>query len=263
MTLLPVRRRLRPRPDTFEQWRTIDGRPTCTRVTWVERHPRLPENPRRLLTAMARFAVEVWTSFLWVWGAPRAMLRLRHLPARQWRCARDHIYHIEGLVRRLLLIAALCQKVALAPLQRRAINRASANRVRENANAPATWCVSFSAMPPDLESENCAHARGPRRRLPQAFIATRGLARRMEALSRAMQQGRQRARRLAFRLARLAERNARANRPRLLGLRVWDFHPCARTPGKHAVQTAMRKAAPLSVRLLTRWNMGQERWEPG
>ncbi len=265
MTLLPTRRRMRPRPDTFERWHTVDGRPTCTRSTWIEPYPRVPDDPRRALNPLMRFAAQVWANFVWILGGPRAMLRARAIATADWRYACDRIFHLEELVRRILLIAALTMNVTLRPASGSHARSALRKPKRENANSPRTWRVSFRSMPATLEGvppRAKVYPRNPRSR-PLAVRNTRGLARRMEALIRAITHGRVHARRLAFRMAQIEARNARSNQPRLLGLRHWDFHPLARTPGKHAVNTGMQKAALLSVRVLTRWNMRAERPEPG
>lgn len=269
--LLPSRRAMRPRPDTFTRYHMVDGRNVSTRYTWVEPCPRLPDDPRRALNSLMRFAASVWATFIFLWGGPRAVLRQRTMSARDWRLARDIIFHLEQLVRRILLVAALAMK--LPPPRERAPMADSVRTPshkpraakRENANAPRTWRVSFHAMPADAEprEHNPLVATRKRRVRPLDIKPTRGLARRMEALARAITQGRTHARRLALRLGRIAARNARANQPRLLAVPRWDFHPWARTPGKHAVNRGMEKAALLSIRELSRWNAQWIRLEPG
>lgn len=269
MTLLPMRARLRPRPDTFEHWHMVEGRNVCTRYTWIEPFPRLPKDARKALNPLMRFAASVWATFTLVWGGPRAMLRARALSVRDWRLARDMLFHLEQLVRRVLLVAALALNLpprppATADRVRDASRRMAPRRRHENSNSPRTWRVSFRALPATFGASQASVRRIRQRQTrPRVALPTRGLARRMEALVRAMTHGRAHARRLAHTLARIAGRNAHANAPRLLGLPYYDYHPLARTTGKHLVHTGMQKAALLSVRELTRWNAQWIRLEPG
>jgi hypothetical protein len=92
---------------------------------------------------------------------------------------------------------------------------------------------------------------------PHPLVESWPMAKRIEALRRLLANPDKRARRVALRLARIRAANAKANEPRILALRPWDFAPEKRTLGKHAVNDGMKVAQPLAEEALDRWQ------EPG
>ena len=68
-----------------------------------------------------------------------------------------------------------------------------------------------------------------------------------------------RAHRIAVKLARIAARNAKANAPRLLGIRAWNSFRLLNC-GQRFIRTGMEIVMPLIEKRLSAWN---ERFEPG
>ncbi len=68
-----------------------------------------------------------------------------------------------------------------------------------------------------------------------------------------------RAHRIAVKLARIAARNAKANEPRLFGVRDWDQHRLLNR-GQRFIRTGIEMVMPLIENRLAAWN---ERFEPG
>ena len=85
------------------------------------------------------------------------------------------------------------------------------------------------------------------------------LARRLEAVRRVLADPDTRAHRFAVKLARIVARNAKANAPRLLGIRAWNSFRLLNC-GQRFIRTGMEIVMPLIEKRLSAWN---ERFEPG
>jgi hypothetical protein len=84
-------------------------------------------------------------------------------------------------------------------------------------------------------------------------------ARRLEAARRILADPDTRAHRFAVKLARIAARNARANDPRLLAVRCWDFHRLLNR-GQRFIRAGLEIVMPLIEDALASWN---QKCEPG
>ncbi len=84
-------------------------------------------------------------------------------------------------------------------------------------------------------------------------------ARRLEAARRILADPDTRAHRFAVKLARIAARNARANDPRLLAVRCWDFHRLLNR-GQRFIRAGLEIVMPLIEDPLASWN---QKCEPG
>ncbi len=84
-------------------------------------------------------------------------------------------------------------------------------------------------------------------------------ARRLEAARRILADPDTRAHRFAVKLARIAARNARANDPRLLAVRCWDFHRLLNR-GQRFICAGLEIVMPLIEDALASWN---QKCEPG
>jgi len=111
----------------------------------------------------------------------------------------------------------------------------------------------FPRKPP--ETPPLRRARREQPRVLPAFP----LARRLEAVRRVLADPDTRAHRFAVKLARIAARNAKANAPRLFGVRDWDQHRLLNR-GQRFIRTGIEMVIPLIENLLAAWN---ERFEPG
>ena len=111
----------------------------------------------------------------------------------------------------------------------------------------------FPRKPP--ETPPLRRARREQPRVLPAFP----LARRLEAVRRVLADPDTRAHRFAVKLARIAARNAKANEPRLFGVRDWDQHRLLNR-GQRFIRTGIEMVMPLIENRLAAWN---ERFEPG
>ena len=111
----------------------------------------------------------------------------------------------------------------------------------------------FPRKPP--ETPPLRRARREQPRVLPAFP----LARRLEAVRRVLADPDTRAHRFAVKLARIAARNAKANEPRLFGVRDWDQHRLLNR-GQRFIRTGIEMVIPLIENRLAAWN---ERFEPG
>lgn len=242
----------------IEGWCIRSASGVFERVTWTPPRVDLPDNSRDAVHPLREFAAQVWSEIATEWGDPRDLMRTRWLIRRHYEMARDWIAALEHLVRRIIMIAALTMQ--LAPARPRA---SGWHRQRASTQTPhdaTSWKLSFSALPRDTPP-SCRRHRAPPRHRP--WLRTRPLARRLEALLRAIQHTRPRALRLARTFARIAARNERANETRVIAMRDWDLFPGSGPTGRRAVLDGMVIAAPLSVRELARWNATWVHLEPG
>jgi hypothetical protein len=111
----------------------------------------------------------------------------------------------------------------------------------------------FPRKPP--ETPPLRRARREQPRVLPAFP----LARRLEAVRRVLADPDTRAHRFAVKLARIAARIAKANEPRLFGVRDWDQHRLLNR-GQRFIRTGIEMVIPLIENRLAAWN---ERFEPG
>ncbi len=111
----------------------------------------------------------------------------------------------------------------------------------------------FPRKPPETPPLRRAQREQPR------VLPAFPLARRLEAVRRVLADPDTRAHRFAVKLARIAARNAKANEPRLFGVRDWDQHRLLNR-GQRFICTGIEMVIPLIENLLAAWN---ERFEPG
>ena len=224
-------------------------------------------SPHDRLPGLWAYAGMVWEQLTDLFGAPLDLIAQEYISKQKHRRLGDWLRNVEGLVRRILLLAALT--LQLAPVKAAAPRTWGIGRFHRTWwDDPLTWKVSFRVLrsrpeprpapvkprkkkDPDDESTWRSPARW-----------TRPMAKRIEALRRAIRYRDDHIRRLARRLARIKAANKTANEPRTLGTRLFDFHPDRRTPGKHAVARGTYVVAPLLELAVARWN--EPGWnEPG
>jgi hypothetical protein len=111
----------------------------------------------------------------------------------------------------------------------------------------------FPRKPPETPPLRRAQREQPR------VLPAFPLARRLEAVRRVLADPDTRAHRFAVKLARIAARNAKANEPRLFGVRDWDQHRLLNR-GQRFIRTGIEMVIPLIEKRLAAWN---ERFEPG
>ena len=111
----------------------------------------------------------------------------------------------------------------------------------------------FPRKPPETPPLRRAQREQPR------VLPAFPLARRLEAVRRVLADPDTRAHRFAVKLARIAARNAKANEPRLFGVRDWDQHRLLNR-GQRFIRTGIEMVIPLIENRLAAWN---ERFEPG
>jgi hypothetical protein len=227
---------------------------------WRPPPPQIPENPRDMLPDLWAYGRLVFENLVQLFGRPADLITKHWLFGREARLCRDWIYNLENFVRCILIIAALTLDVVLpkrrADLAMRPV-RAREERAKPDETGPSAWSVSLPVFPPERE----LRGRGQRKKKPpdqstRDYADTLPLAKRMEALYRVLKHQERYARRLAFRLARLKDRNKRANCPRTLKLRAWDypFDFYNRTKGQHAIKTKMTPAHYAASLKLAAWH---------
>ena len=174
--------------------------------------------------------------------AMEVVLRWKHRAMAGW------LFHLEALVRSLILAAALTIRVVLRA-------RPSARRVRRKRsvivwdNKPETWRrLSFHLFP-----RTGAPHRGRRNRNVSLTVPSLLIARRLETLRRVLADPEACARRAAFRLARMAAVNQRSNQKRRI---VLDGHSArTRRPsrGEQWTREAFEQLAPVLADNLDAW----------
>jgi hypothetical protein len=242
----------------IEGWCIRSASGVFERTSWTPPRADLPEQSRDAVHGLREFAALVWSEIATAWGDPRDLMRTRRLTRDDYGRARDWIGALEQLVRRIILIMALTMQLSPARSRPSGWHRRRAST--QTPHDATSWKLSFSTLPRDAPLPRRRIRTRPRHR---PWLRTRPLARRLEALLRAIQHTRPHALRLARMLARIATRNDRANETRFLAMRDWDFHLAAGPSGRRAVQDGMVLAAPLSARELARWNATWIDLEPG
>jgi hypothetical protein len=233
---------------------------------------RIRRNQRRERRALAlarlrpKFSADIlaaWDHALWVLRQFCAIFHTpRDLSLREMVATWEHreltgwIRALELLTRRIILAAALAMTVVLgarAPREARPRKR----RIRLVwPQKPETWIARFRMVPPTRPEVSWIYRN--KREVPRTMPSF-PLARRLEAVRRALANPEARARRFAIKLARIAARNAKANEPRRLYVRSW-ISARARTGGERMISPAMANLTPLIEDQLDRWN---EACEPG
>jgi hypothetical protein len=221
--------------------------------------------------------LQVWEHARWVFvnfveffATPVAIANRDYINRTEYRAMDSWLRSLELLTRRLILAAALAIEVVLKPLDRRAPARQSLRssepdpqprprqrrRVLVWLDKPATWIARLRIFPRKPPEERFIdHNKREQPRVLPSFP----LARRLEAVRRVLADPDRRAHRLAVKLARIAARNAKANAPRLFGVRAWDPHRILNR-GQRFIRTGMEIVMPLIEDALAAWN---ERFEPG
>jgi hypothetical protein len=238
-------------------WGLVDGKdgrewiPPPDDWRFPQREP--PENPRDALPDLWRLAARVWYEVCAIWGDSASLLR-GHIPARDYRRCTDWLRHLEALVRRIVIVAALALELKPAADGRRR-PWGEPRFQRTLWHDPTTWKVSFRVLRQARErreGEQCP--KKPRR---EHDLPSRGLARRIEALRRVLSGGQAYAKRLARLLARMKTANRTLNAPREFRLRPWSIRWDKRTSGRLAVSDGMDIAQSLARRAIEVWH------EPG
>jgi hypothetical protein len=234
---------------------------------------RLRRSQRRERRAAARIRqrpklgeqlLSVWDHARWVFAnfceffAPPVAIAARdYINVPEYRAMDSWLRSLERLTRRLILAAALAINVVPKPLDPVAPARPrQRRRILIWFNKPSTWIARLRMMP--RKPPETRAPRSARREQPRVLPAF-PLARRLEAVRRVLADPDTRAHRFAVKLARIAGRNAKANEPRLFGVRAWGSRrPLNR--GQRFIRTGMEIVTPLIEDALARWN---QKCEPG
>ena len=207
---------------------------------------RLKRSQRRERRRVARAALRpklseqllsVWDHARWVFAnfceffaTPVAIADREYINVPEYRAMESWLRSLELLTRRLILAAALAINVKL--LDRRAPARQSLRssepqprkrrRVLIWPTKPDSWIARLRMLPrKPPETRALRRAKREQPRVLPAFP----LARRLEAVRRVLADPDKRAHRFAVKLARIAARNAKANEPRLFGVRALGLPP--------------------------------------
>ena len=216
--------------------------------------PRLPA----LLLGVWEDACYVWSTFCWLFETPAQLAGREALAIAEHRERNGWIHHLEQLVRKLVLVAALALNLILRPsppqphrLRQRRLRLAWPDR-------PASWRARFRMMPRRRDTDTGARLRSAPRDI--RIVDSFPLARRLEALRRVLANPDARIRRFAITLARIARENARANAPRTFILRTWDPALQRQRHGGRMITASMSVLHPLACSAVDRWN---EAADPG
>jgi hypothetical protein len=207
------------------------------------------------------FATALWEDIVMIGADPVRLMRYREDRRSRRKVFADWVGHLEQLVRSIILLAAL----TLAPQSAQRV-RARARTIppyrRQWPDDPLTWQVSFSVL--HRPSRPSRHLRSKPGTPPHArdVVSVVSLARRMEALRRAISYMSEHAKRCRRTLDRIEAKNRRSNTsPRTLFLRPFDFFKRPRTHGGHAAFNGMKLAHVIAVERAELWNARQ--YDPG
>lgn len=223
-----------------------------------------------------------WAAFIYheitsSWDTPRVMGDNGWYPRRRHRLLRDWVRHLEILVRRILIAAALA--ITLPPPRAHASPRTPPNvpqrhgaaspilsaiemarRLPPNPRLSQNWPTRFSIFP---AQRTTSRRRIHRRREPTArelhsefethAVCARSIALRLESLRRIIAEPHIAARRVVRTLARIKARNLTANAPRIPFLAPWIFAVRNGCPGSRLIDDPMRIAQPLAEEAYDRW----------
>lgn len=214
--------------------------------------PRLPA----LLLEVIDHACTIWEDFCLIFHTPAGLAEREYVNRADYARMRDWIYHLELLMRRFIFGAASLLQLVLRPIAPRTPRQRSRRRIIIWPNKPRLWPARFSMRTTRTTRRRAVAAGDPKPRPP--LLPAFPLARRLEALRRIIVDPTTRIRRHAIRLARLAERNARANAPRRMRIRYWDWDVRTPTMGQRIIMTPMRIVQPLACDAADEWNEAAE-----
>lgn len=218
-----------------------------------------PKLPAPLLTVWGT-ACSVWKTLCNVFDTPASLAERDYIPRSEHTLINDWVYHLELLVHRLVLVAALALNLVLRPTPPREPRTRQRRRILLWPARPECWPARFSMMRGgDRYTSSVDRPRATPRWKP-AVMPSFPLARRLEAIRRVLANPDARIRSFAMQLARMADRNARANTPHRFRLRKWTETPRNLTNGRRMIITPMRIVHPFACDLLDQWN---EAADPG
>ncbi len=207
--------------------------------------------------------MQVWDHARWVFAhlcdffaAPAAIAQREYINVPEYRAIESWLRSLELLTRRLILAAALAMDVVLKPIAQHDRKPRKRRRVLIWLDKPSSWIARLRMLPRKPRQTHNLH-RTPHEQ--PRVLPSFPLARRLEAVRRALADPDKRAHRLAMKLARIAAHNTKANEPRLFIVRDWDSDK-ARTRGQRFIRTGMELVMPIIEDALAAWN---ERSEPG
>lgn len=202
------------------------------------------------LMAVWRHACWVWSFFCEHHATPREIMLKEWIATWRYREMLAWVGTIELLTRRLIFAAALALDIVLKPLLPPTGKPRKRRRVLVWPNKPLTWIARFCMFrrqPPEV------HYTYHNKRVVPQVMNTTPLARRLEAVRRVLADPDVRIRRFAVKLARIKERNAKANSPRLFKVRRWDTRKLT-TRATRSIHTGMRIVMPIIEDRLDAWN---------
>lgn len=182
-----------------------------------------------------------------------------------WITRRDHriyadlIRHLELLARRIILAAAFAMQLILKPIAAMPHKPRPRRQVILWPHSPEKWPARFRMVPaqkPDMEGYIIWRAKREPKHIP-AVVSSKSLALRLEAVRRAITAPDACIRRFAIRLARLAQRNLKANTPRYLGIRAWNPRGVY-TRGMRYIMTGMEIVQALCEDRIDAWNQAAD-----
>ena len=217
--------------------------------------PKLP--PR--LHAVWRDASLMWSTLCDVFETPASLAACEYIPRHEHRMINDWVYHLELLIHRLVLVAALALNIVLRPIAARAPRVRKRRHVLLWPARPEAWPARFRMMRRRGHTGDRDRDRTRKSsRTQPAIVPSFPLARRLEAARRVLANPDAYIRRFAIRLGRIAERNARANAPRYFRLRTWADTPRRPTTGWQMISEPMNIIYPLACDSVDAWNEAAE-----
>lgn len=217
-----------------------------------------PKLPAALRDVWAS-ACAIWQTLCDVFDTPASLAEREFITRSEHKLLNDWVYHLELLIHRLVLVGALALNFVLRPLQPHAPRPRKSRRVLLWPARPEAWPARFRMMRGGGRNADDSYRPPQPARPAPAVVSSFPLARRIEAMRRVLANPDARIRSFAIKLARLAERNARANTPRCFRLRKW-LDPKRITAGRRMIAAPMRIVHPLACDRIDDWN---EAAEPG
>jgi hypothetical protein len=214
------------------------------------------DETRDTVHGLREAAAGVWSQACQLFGPPDELTRRGFVSGNTHRLMIDWVRSLELLVRRIIIIMAL--NLQLAPTSSRG---ASSHSLATRPFAPAvtTFRVTRRASSGGRHADPATHDHPPPA-LDQP-VRVQAMARRMEALRRAIWHSRRYAQRFARHLARIAAHNDAGGELHLIHVRPWAIHSSRLTSGQFAVNESMITATELARRLTDAFS---DRWiEPG
>lgn len=213
--------------------------------------PNLPS----FLMEVLDYARSVWEDFCLVFHTPAQLAERAYITRANHAEMRDWIYHLELLMRRFIFAAASMLNIVLRPVPVSIAGKRARRRILLWPHSPHRWPTRFSMRTSKGARETIPSdtpKRGPR------VLSAFPLALRLEGLRRIILDPTARIHRHAIRLARIAARNARANAPRRICIRYWDFDRRLPTRGQRLIAAPMRIVQPLACNAADDWNEAAE-----